>query len=84
MRKDQSLSLTMQDIRKDHTVKLLNKLKHPFQLNPASVFLKLEKFLQGSDGEFPEQSLASSVITRCTNNDEKQILNPHHSVWGGH
>ena len=49
----------------------------------ALMFLKWEKFLQGSDGEFTEQLVACSVSTRCTDSDEKQTPSWHHSVYCG-
>ena len=54
----------------------------------ALVFLRWEKFLQGSEGERTELPLARSVPTRCTDNDENQILRSNHdvsmAVGGGH
>ena len=74
----------MKNKRKDHVVKLLNKPKHPLQMNMLWLFLGEKNFCHRSNGELIKQLLACSVLTRCTDIDENQIFSNYHSVLGGH
>ena len=62
--------MAMKNNSKDHTAKLLNKVKYPLEYATCFGFLIWEKFLPGSDDELTEQLLVWSVCTGCTDSDE--------------
>ena len=80
MKKDQSLSQTMKNMKKD-CCKVFEQTQTSSPIEYALVFLRCEKFLPRSDGELTEQLLTCSVPIRC---DEDQIPSTHHSIYGGH
>ena len=63
-------------MRKDHTVRLLNKLKHPLQFNMLCFFS--EKILPGSCGKLTGEPVACTVAPKCTDIEEKQTPSPQH------